>query len=82
MFSFSAKVLQVSLQRLLLEKDLITVLTLVLPCLIMPIQVHTQSARLGRREIALRACVQTSLILNILPFPWHFKWIRGSRVPS
>jgi hypothetical protein len=67
----SAKVLQVLLQRLLLEKDLVTVLTLVLPRIIVPIQVHTQSAGLGRREIALRACVQTGLILDILALAWH-----------
>lgn len=77
----SAKVLQVLLQRLLLEKDLVAVLTLVLPSLIVPIQVHTQGAGLGRREIALGACVQTGLIFRVLALAWHFKWIRGSRVP-
>jgi hypothetical protein len=38
------KVLQVLLQRLLLEEDLVTVFTLVLPCRIMAIEVHTESA--------------------------------------
>ena len=77
----SAKVLQVLLQCLLLEKDLVTVLTLVLPCRIMPIQVHTQSTGLGRRELALGARIQTVLIFRVLALAWHFKWIRGSRVP-
>jgi hypothetical protein len=67
----SAKVLQVLLQRLLLEKDLVAVLTLVLSCLIMPIQVHTQSAGLGRREITLGTRVQPRLIFRILALAWH-----------
>jgi len=78
----ATKVLQVLLQRLLLEKDLITVLTLVLPCRIMAIEVHTHCAGLGRREITLRAHIQSRLILDIFPLPWHFKWIRDSGLPE
>jgi len=78
----ATKVLQVLLQRLLLEKDLVTEPTLVLPRSIMPIQVHTQSAGLGRREITLRTRIQPCLILDILPLPWHFKWIRDSGLPT
>jgi len=78
----ATKVLQVLLQRLLLEKDLVTVLTLVLPCRIMPIQVHTQSAGLSRREITLRTRIQPGLILGVFPFSWHFKWIRVSGLPT
>lgn len=72
----SAKVLQVFLQCLLLEKDLVAVLTLVLPSLIVPIQVHTQGAGLGRREITLGARVQTGLIFRVLALAWHIKWIK------
>jgi hypothetical protein len=54
MTPLSTEILQVLLQRLLLEKDLVTESALVLSRSIMPIQVHTQSAGLGRREITLR----------------------------
>ena len=42
MIALSAEVYQMFLERLLLEKDFITVLTLVLPIFIVLIQVHTQ----------------------------------------
>lgn len=82
MTPLSTEILQVLLQRLLLEKDLVTEPTLVLPCRVMAIEVHTQSAGLGRREITLRARIQARLILDILPLPWHFKWIRDSGLPE
>jgi hypothetical protein len=82
MTPLSTKVLQVLLQRLLLEKDLVAEPTLVLPRSIMPIQVHTQGAGLGRRKITLRTRIQPCLILDILPLPWHFKWIRDSGLPE
>ena len=80
--SLPTKVLQVLLQRLLLEKDLVTVLTLVLPCRIMAIEVHTHRAGLGRREITLRARIQARLILGVFPLSWHFKWIRAPGLPE
>ena len=73
MTPFSAKVLQVPLQCLLLEKDLVTVLTLVLPCLIVPIQVHTQSTGLGRRKFALGTHVESGLIFRVLPLARHIE---------
>lgn len=82
MTPLSTEILQVLLQRLLLEKDLVTEPTLVLPCRVMAIEVHTQSAGLGRREITLRARIQARLILEVFPLPWHFKWIRGSGLPT
>jgi hypothetical protein len=74
--------LQVLLQRLLMNKEPVTVFTLVLPCRIMTIQMHTHRAGLGRREITLGARIQARLILEVFPFSWHFKWIRDSGLPE
>ena len=68
----STEILQMFLERLFLKEDLVTMLTLVLPRLIMTVQMHTQSAGLGGCKCALGADIQAGLVLQILALSRHF----------